>query len=315
MVLTVWNWVYDAEDIEPDLEPENMEEVLKYIGTDRVGQDIVFSSLIRDAKRFAYDLTVVYSRSSIVSFSEFGFMDEDLPQINVVLLYSIDVSIPTMILVIPGSLRDITSLYATVEEAGIEGKVLVLDRGFFSSDVLDFLSNKKVSFVLPARRNSQLYDEATEMNEVFGYRGRMISAGKRAIGNVYAYIYLDGFLKAEEEYALYERLQKKLMDANEFNRKRERAGKIPIISNMDKSPEEIYLMYKKRDGVEKQFDIMKDILHSDILYLRDNESVFGHMFVSFLSMYCHSSIENMLRAAGLLEKHSSMDVLEYYSRV
>jgi hypothetical protein len=60
---------------------------------------------------------------------------------------------------------------------------------------------------------------------------------------------------------------------------------------------------------------MKDILHSDILYLRDNESIFGHMFISFLSMYCHSGIENMLRAAGLLEKHSSMDVLEFYSKV
>ncbi len=97
--------------------------------------------------------------------------------------------------------------------------MLALDRVFFLSDALDFLSGKKVSFMIPARRNSPLYDDVTEMNVVFGYRGRMISAGKRVIGNVYAYIYLDRFLKAEEECPLYERLQKKLMDANEFNRK------------------------------------------------------------------------------------------------
>ncbi|MFP3130886.1 MAG: hypothetical protein RXR51_04815 [Nitrososphaeria archaeon] len=66
--------------------------------------------------------------SGTVSFSEFGFMDEDLSQINVVLLYSIDEHLPTMIHVIPYSVRDITSLYARVEEAGIEGKALVLDR-------------------------------------------------------------------------------------------------------------------------------------------------------------------------------------------
>jgi len=314
MVSTVWNGMYNVEEIEPDLDPGNLAKLLRIIGTDRAGQDTVFSSLIRDARQFAYDLTVVYSRSGTVSFSEFGFMDEDLPQINVVLFYSIDENLPTMIRVIPGSVRDITSLYASVEEAGIEGKVLVLDRGFFSSDTLEFLSNKKVSFVLPARRNSHLYDDS-ETHDVFGYRGRMISAGKRTIGNIYAYTYLDGFLKAEEEYSLCERLQKKLIDVDEFNRKRERAGKILILSNMDRSPEEIYLVYKKRDGVEKQFDIMKNILHSDILYLRDNESIFGHMFISFLSMYSHSSIENMLRAAGLLEKYSAMDVLEHYSRV
>jgi transposase len=82
---------------------------------------------------------------------------------------------------------------------GSREKCLVLDRGFFSSETLDFLSDKKVSFVIPAKRNSQLYDEVTEMNDVFGYRGRMISAGKKAIENFYAYVYLDGFPKAEEE--------------------------------------------------------------------------------------------------------------------
>ncbi|MDG6927044.1 MAG: hypothetical protein JRN10_06415 [Nitrososphaerota archaeon] len=102
-----------------------------------------------------------------------------------------------------------------------------------------------------------------------------------------AYIYLDDSLKAEEEYSLYERLRKGLIGVDEFNEKRRRAGMILILSNMDVSCEEMYLMYKKSDGVEKQFDVIKDMLHSDVLYLRDNVSLFGYMFVSFLSMYCY----------------------------
>jgi len=77
------------------------ETLLKSIGADRAGQDAVFLSIIRDARQFACDLTKVYLGSGTVSFSEFGFMDEDLPQINVVLLYSIDEHLPTMIHVIP----------------------------------------------------------------------------------------------------------------------------------------------------------------------------------------------------------------------
>jgi hypothetical protein len=60
---------------------------------------------------------------------------------------------------------------------------------------------------------------------------------------------------------------------------------------------------------------MNGIMHSDIIYLSDNESVFGNMFILFLSMYCHAGIEYMLRAADLLEKYSSMDMLEFHSKV
>ncbi len=83
-----------------------------------------------------------------------------LPQINLALLYSVDKGVPTMIRALPGSIRDITSLYNSLRESGIEGsgKILILDRGFFSEAVVAFLLDKGVSFILPARRNSKLYD-------------------------------------------------------------------------------------------------------------------------------------------------------------
>jgi len=39
-------------------------------------------------------------------------------------------------------------------------------------------------------------------------------------------------------------------------------------------------MYKQREGVEKAFDVYKNVLNTDKMYLQDNESVFGHLFVS-----------------------------------
>jgi hypothetical protein len=57
------------------------------------------------------------------------------------------------------------------------------------------------------------------------------------------------------------------------------------------------------------------MLKADILYLRDDYSVFGHIFVAFLSLYGYCKIENMLRERSLLDKISPMDVLKRFSTV
>ncbi|MGC8673251.1 MAG: IS1634-like element ISFac6 family transposase, partial [Thermoplasmata archaeon] len=102
---------------------------------------------------------------------------------------------------------------------------------------------------------------------------------------------------------------------DEFKERLSKAGRILIISNLNKNPEEIFEMYKSRDVVEKHFDTVKNMLRSDIMYLRDDYSVFGHIFVSFLSLYGYCKIENMLREKSLLDKKSPMDVIKEYSTV
>ena len=52
-----------------------------------------------------------------------------------------------------------------------------------------------------------------------------------------------------------------------------------------------------------------------ILYLRDDYLVFGHIFVALLSLYGYCKIENKLRERALLNKISPMDVLERFSTV
>ena len=94
-----------------------------------------------------------------------------------------------------------------------------------------------------------------------------------------------------------------------------KAGRILIISNMDADEKDVYEMYKRREEAEQQFDTFKNTLHSDVMYLRDDESVFGHMFVSFLSLYGYCTIQNMLRAASMLSKVSPNDLLEEFSSV
>ncbi len=51
------------------------------------------------------------------------------------------------------------------------------------------------------------------------------------------------------------------------------------------------------------------------MYLQDDESVFGHLFISFLSLYGYCKIQNMLRKGGLLNKVSPIDILEDFFTV
>jgi len=62
----------------------------------------------------------------------------EVPQVNFALLCGLDSEMPTMIKSVPGSVRDISTLYKTIEELDISDKVLLLDRGFFLKMFLNF---------------------------------------------------------------------------------------------------------------------------------------------------------------------------------
>jgi transposase len=109
------------------------------------------------------------------------------------------------------------------------------------------------------------------------------------------YLYEGNELKNDEEEAIYSEYDEKRIDYDEFKERLKEAGRILIISNLNRDSKEIFEIYKSRDIAEKHFDIAKNILKADILYLRDDYSVFGHIFVSFLSFYGYCKIENMLR--------------------
>ena len=316
-VQTVWEKLFNVHDLNPDLSPKMLSRVLKSVGLNRKGQNRVFNYLSVKGDEFVYDLSCFFTQSEGIHFAEQGYNTDhvQLKQVNLALLCSVDSGLPTMIRLIPGSVRDITSLYGSLEEIGLQGKILILDRGFYSLYVIDFLREKQVFFVLPTRRNNSLYTVRIHVNQHLFYHERLIKYGKRRHDGFFLYLFEDVQLRLEEEKHLYSMLDEQRVDKDKLKVKMKRAGRILIVSNLDVSPEEIFLLYKKRDGVENLFDVYKTMLQADRTYLRDNESIFGHAFISFLSLYAYSSIHQLIKKAGLESKLSPLDVLEQYSKV
>ena len=291
--------------------------MLRDVGVNRAGQNVVFEELTDMSDQLVYDLSSVFSRSMSISQAEKGYNKDkiQLPQINLALLCSADTGLPTMIRSLPGSVKDIKTLYHSINELDIGGKILVLDRGFFSEGTIKFLGGKENSYVLPAKRNSRYYDTRIHLNEYFSYHGRLIKCGKRKCNDFYLYLFEDQDLRLEEQKTLYRKLDEHKTDKRKFDDGMKKAGKILILSDMDVEKREIYLLLKKREVVEKMFDTYKTVLNADKLYLQDDESVFGHVFIAFLSLFIHCKLEQLLKKAKLNHKFTPVDLLYKYGKV
>ncbi|MEA2032547.1 MAG: transposase [Euryarchaeota archaeon] len=251
-----WEKLYNADGTKPNLNPKNLSRVLREVGVNRAGQNVLFRELADMSKQLVYNLSSMFSRSMSISQAEKGYNKDKIhvPQINLALLCSADTGLPAMIRSLPGSVKDIKTLYHTINELDIGGKVLILDRGFFSEGTIKFLGGKETSYVLPTKRNSHYYDTRIHFTEYF-------------------------------------------------------------ISDMNVEKQEIYLLYKKREVVEKMFDTYKTVLNADKLYLQDDESVFGHVFIAFLSLYIHCKLEQLLKKAEINHNITPIDLLFKYGKV
>jgi transposase len=71
---------------------------------------------------------VVFTRSDGINTAEMGYNKDHVyvPQINLALLYLGDKGLPTMIRALPGSIKDITSLYNSLREAGLLPKLIAI---------------------------------------------------------------------------------------------------------------------------------------------------------------------------------------------
>lgn len=310
-----WEKLYNPMGINPHLDAKHLSDVLKHIGMNRKAQDTVFRALMKSCS-YAYDLSFVFTRSNI-NIADLGYNSQNqyIPQVNLVLLSSVDLHLPTMVRVVPGSIKDVSTLKTSIADLVLSGITLILDTGFFSEDNIQGMLASKLNFIVPARRNSKLYDEAGKLNGHFFFRKCLIKCSKAALGNRQLYLFEDAKLKEEEEATLYGRLDEKKIGKDEFDEGLLKAGKILMVSSIDDEEKKVFDMYKGREEVEQHFDTFKNTLRGDLLYLQDAESVFGHFFVSFLSLYGYCTLQNLLRTAGILDKVSPLDLLEEFSSV
>ena len=298
---------YLCRVMDESMSPDSLSRMLSSLPEDQSIR--VMRKLTEKGEYVLMDSTAIFSRSENISFLEPGYNSRNIhiPQINVMMLFSSTRTLPTFVRVLPGSIRDVSAMSKTIDMAGIEKCVIVADKGFFSSDNVDKLKKKHLSYIIPLRRNSSLIPEQDHFMGVFMYDGKPVKYWKR---NEDVYIFEDPVLKSEEEKDYLIRIQenrksKKQYDENEIN-----FGKLYLLSDLNEEPERIYGLYKQREYVEYSFNVYKNDLEADRSYLRDDHMLFTYMFLNLLSLYLHFQILNMIDG-----KYSVRDILLILSRI
>ena len=131
--------------------PKTVGSLLRDVGREREKTKAFLGQFLSGDEFVLVDLTHVFSLSEDVISSVRGYNSkrEFLPQVRMIFLFSLDRHMPTYFRMVPGSIRDVSSLVLTVKESGVEDVVLIGDKGFYSEANVLKLEDEKLHYLLP----------------------------------------------------------------------------------------------------------------------------------------------------------------------
>lgn len=299
--------------------PKSLSNLLGEIGDDFNTRHQFMHKLTHEGKYIIVDLTALLSYSKNITLLEKGKNKDHLyiPQMNMLLLFSSDRKVPTYVRLLPGSVRDISTIKNTVEMVGIKKCIVVGDRGFYSAANVKSIKKGEMSYLLPLKRNSTLIPKRLlkPFDGILIYKDRPIIYWKKQKRNQFLYIYEDKLLKKEEETTFLKLVEKGKKTIEFYNKKSQKFGKIFFISDLDDDPETIYYLYKDRTQIEYAFNIFKNLLEADKSHLQDDNKVEGYIFLNFLSLHIYYLALSKLKEAELNKKYSVGDILLELSKI
>lgn len=311
---SVRSWIektYLAKTI-GEISGKSLSAMLSRIGSEHARQKSMFRSLIKKNEIIAYDTSALFTYSKGISMAEFGHNNNEieLPQIKIILGFSRSRNEPCYIRSDPGSIADIETLKTSQKEVP-PGTLFVMDRGFIDDDNFHAMDASGIYFITPLRRNSKLVDYSLPTKEFFMFRKRAIRHAVMKAGSYDLHVYEDILMKAQEENEHYARVS----EGKRSDFSPERAGRIAILTNAGERPQKVFELYKFRNDVEESFDIMKNMLQADTPYLRDDATLRGYIFVSFLSLIAYYRILRLLKERGVNRRVSVKDTILQLSKI
>lgn len=314
-------------DLFPDakVSPKTLGKLLHSIGSQRILIKDFFAKYITEGETLAVDITHIFSRSEDIISSTLGRNSEDqyTPQINLLLLFSLDKMRPIYYRILAGSIRDVSSLVISMAESGVKNIVLVSDKGFYSMDnINEIYTNNNINYILPLKRNSQLIDYSqlkqagmSGFDGHFLFENRVIWYYEHIIDEKRIVTFLDERLKVEEVKDLLIRVDEKKHELTEFYENQFKFGTISIITKTEFPPQKIFEFLKSRINIEIVFDTFKNVLNADRSYMRGDSELEGWEFINFIALLLYYKVYMLLVSKNLLSKYSSKDVILHLARV
>ncbi len=292
---------------------KTLSKKLEQIGTFEGACTEFMNGLIVDNDMLLYDGSFIHSFSKENKLLDVGY-DKDgllLPKANITLLFSKVRNLPVYYRLFFGGVHEVNSVQSLIEKLRDRNIIMIADKGYYKNQLYEELRTNHVDFIMPLPRDDKRIDYKISLDDVMEYHKRIVRYSLYKTGKYYIYIYEDQRLKYEETSEYYRiKLNMRKVEFHE-----EWAGKIAIISTVKKNPKEVYEMWKSRDGIEKAFDVLQNDLQTDAPYISKEATFKGYLFASFISLYMHYKVLNLLKSAGINDKISVSDLLFELSKV
>ena len=318
-------------EVFPDvsLSDKKMTNLLKDVGGDREKISAFLKEFSKSGEHILMDMTAIHSKSKEMSLNHPGYNSSGNfdPQANLLLLFSQTLHEPVYYRLLPGNIRDVKSVKLSLKEAGINDAVFIADKGFYSANNIVELENAELQYVIPLKRNHTLIDYKPlkkkgkkGLPHHFKYQERYIFCSiSKSIDGKTVYTFLDDRLRLEEERSYLDRIEVQKEDKlsiKEFHKIAHTFGTFSILTNLsEKTPLEIYEIYKSRMEVETAFDAFKNTLQTDRTYMQNDQSLEGWMFINYLSLLTYWRVLKLLVSKELLSKVSIKDLFIHLSYI
>lgn len=312
---------------EAKVSAKSLSNLLRSVGRKRNKTVEFMKNFVLGSQFAVVDLTHVFSLSENVISATLGYNTEGeyVPQINFVLVFSLDKRYPSFFRLVPGSIRDVSIIPLTLQEAGISKALLIGDKGLASMTNINFFEEKRLEYILPLKRNNALIDyrpiksgDKRDLDGYFVFEKRVIWYYEKKLGeHRRVLVFLDEKLKVEEEKDFISHIEKESgqLSLEDFYQKQFSFGTIAVITNSGFAAKKVYELLKSRIEIEVFFDTFKNVLHADRTYMRDDIQLEGWMFVNFVSLLLYYRVYEILVNKDLLKQLSPRDVILHLSRI
>lgn len=273
------------------------------------------------------DGTRITSYSEHMNLSQVGYNPQRSYDPQVTLIYALSMQPevqPVYYRVVPGSICDVTAFQNSVDEAGLKNMVIIADKGFGSKDNLQRLEDLHLQYIIPLKRsNTALRTELIRQGHADGFENYFVWQDRPIFyfseirdSRLYA-VFVDDSLRVKEETDYIRRIEAGIegFSRQGFAENRLKFGSLLLVSNLNQSPKELYLLYKTRSAIEQSFDFLKTLLDQDKSYMQSDTAFEAWAFINHISLmlcYCFYSI---LRQKDILKKYALADVFQLLSYI
>lgn len=322
------------------LSPSTITSVLNEIGSNREAQ-LNFMRKYYDGTEF-----IIFDGTRLVSHSlgEKGYnhCNIDDPQMNLQYCFSLrPEKKPIYFKGFTGDKTDISILKTCIRESGLNNMIFIADKGYYSGSNAEELTKDGISYIMLVKRCDKRIDYASiDMSSMDGFDGffsfqsrpifyktiqRASAAGAKgrdAKGETEE-------PKPSETIVLYfdQKMRgKEIMDStcgkdggidDLKERKFRSMGTIALATTIkeEKTPKEIYEIYKERELIEDANDAYKNVMRKNASYLQNTNSYYGWLFINHITLLLYYRVYNKIKEKGMTSKYSVADVIEQAKRI